>query len=106
MGKKGTIGFVTEATRLQAKYEKLLSKTKKTEAEWIKARQGIVSLIEFLNKDINSKADGEVYIHGIMLEQTLIAQRLICEVGASVTNLSARLVKLEKRVDNLCLKIR
>lgn len=111
MVEKEQIGYFTEASRVQKQYEDALVKTKKTEHDWDVIRNGSVNLwqeikngeqvIRKMNPDAN-----KTLLFSMEFQEVVRTQIIICELGKYLSNIETRLIKLEKMLNNLSLKVK
>lgn len=104
---KSKIGYRTTATELQYKFEELSANVERNEKDWSE----LMSLFDSLKEEAKSKIGSEknpsiALFPELMRFQHLIEMSMMCVLGESIAKVEGRIVKLEKSIDNLHLKVK
>jgi len=104
---KSRLGFRTGATELQDRFEELSAKAERSEKDWSELRFHLDSLKEEIKSEIGSEKKQSIALFPeLMRFQHLIEMSMMCVLGESIVKVESRIVKLEKSIDNLHLKVK
>jgi len=97
------LGFSTSATELEDKFEELSSILKKEGESWENLEDAVRSE---LKAAMTSAENMEVAIAQLSFKQFGMILAAICRLGVSIADIERRVIKLEKSIERLHLKVK